>query len=171
MSLGKICLDDIILSFRKQKEFAEKAFQQVKDEDFFKQPGEHSNSIAVIMKHVAGNLASRWTEFLTTDGDKPWRDRDAEFVIGADDSRAEPSYGMGERLGGFVSQLGRSPRTGPIEEGNHPQRGTHGPPGHPSLFDPHRLSRRPNRLSLPVADYGRLEVDHDSTRPEPAGQR
>jgi uncharacterized damage-inducible protein DinB len=88
MSLGKTCLDDLTLSFRKQKEFAEKAFQQVKDEDFFKQPGEHSNSIAIIMKHVAGNLASRWTEFLITDGDKPWRDRDAEFVIGSEDSRA-----------------------------------------------------------------------------------
>src|SRR5262249_27922241 len=80
-------LEDIIFSFRKHKELAEKAFRQVGDEGFFKKPGEHSNSIAVIIKHVAGNLASRWTDFLTTDGDKPWRDRDAEFVIGPDDSR------------------------------------------------------------------------------------
>jgi hypothetical protein len=80
-------LEDIIFSFRKQKELAEKAFRQVGDEGFFKKPGEHSNSIAVIIKHVAGNLASRWTDFLTTDGDKPWRDRDAEFVIGPEDSR------------------------------------------------------------------------------------
>src|SRR5262249_7706685 len=62
-------------------------FRQVADEDFFKKPGEHSNSIAVIVKHVAGNLASRWTDFLTTDGDKPWRDRDAEFIIGPEDTR------------------------------------------------------------------------------------
>ena len=87
MSLWKACVADIIFSFRKQKEFAEKAFQQVADQDFFKQPGEHSNSIAAVMKHVAGNLVSRWTDFLTTDGDKPWRDRDAEFVIGPDDTR------------------------------------------------------------------------------------
>jgi hypothetical protein len=87
MSLWKACVDDIIFSFRKQKELAEKAFQQVGDQELFKQPGEHSNSIAAVMKHVAGNLVSRWTDFLTTDGDKPWRDRDAEFVIGPTDTR------------------------------------------------------------------------------------
>jgi hypothetical protein len=80
-------LEDITFSFRRQKELAEKAFRQVADEDFFKTPGEHSNSIAAVIKHVAGNLASRWTDFLTTDGDKPWRDRDAEFVIGPGDTR------------------------------------------------------------------------------------
>jgi hypothetical protein len=85
MSLWKACIDDI--TFRKQKELAEKAFQQVGDQDFFRKPGEHSNSIAIIMKHVAGNLVSRWTDFLTTDGDKPGRDRDAEFVIGPEDTR------------------------------------------------------------------------------------
>jgi hypothetical protein len=87
MSHWQSYLEDIIFSFRKHKELAEKAFRQVGEEGFFKKPGDHSNSIAVIIKHVAGNLASRWTDFLTTDGDKPWRDRDAEFVIGPDDSR------------------------------------------------------------------------------------
>jgi hypothetical protein len=87
MPLWNLYLEDISFSFRKQKELAEKAFQQVKGEDFFKKPEEHSNSIAIIIKHVAGNLGSRWTDFLTTDGDKPWRDRDAEFVIGAEDTR------------------------------------------------------------------------------------
>jgi hypothetical protein len=89
MSLWKAYLEDITLSFRKQKELAEKAFRQIEsDEDFFKKPGEYSNSIAIIIKHVAGNLASRWTDFLTTDGDKPWRDRDGEFVIGPEDTRS-----------------------------------------------------------------------------------
>jgi hypothetical protein len=87
MSLWTAYLEDILFSFRKQKELAEKAFRQVDDDNFFKQPGEHSNSIALIIKHVAGNLASRWTDFLTTDGDKPWRDRDGEFLIAADDTR------------------------------------------------------------------------------------
>src|SRR5947208_15738503 len=88
MALAQAYLEDVVLSFRKQKQSAEQAFRQVdSDEDFFQKPGEHSNSIALIIKHVAGNLASRWTDFLTTDGDKPWRDRDAEFVIGAGDSR------------------------------------------------------------------------------------
>jgi uncharacterized damage-inducible protein DinB len=80
-------LEDIVFSFRKQKELAEKAFRQIGDEEFFKKLGEHSNSIAIIVKHVGGNLASRWTDFLTTDGDKPWRDRDGEFLIGADDTK------------------------------------------------------------------------------------
>jgi uncharacterized damage-inducible protein DinB len=87
VSLWSAYLEDILFSFRKQKELAEKAFRQVEDEDFCQKPGEHSNSIAIIIKHVAGNLASRWTDFLTTDGDKPWRDRDAEFVIGPEDSK------------------------------------------------------------------------------------
>lgn len=89
MSLWQAYIEDITLSFRKQKELAEKAFSQVEsDEDFFKKPGDHSNRIALIIKHLAGNLTSRWTDFLTTDGDKPWRDRDAEFVISLEDSRA-----------------------------------------------------------------------------------
>jgi uncharacterized damage-inducible protein DinB len=80
-------LEDIPLSFRKQKEMAERALAQVSDEVFFNKPGEFSNSIAAIVKHVGGNLASRWTDFLTTDGEKPWRDRDDEFIIGPADSR------------------------------------------------------------------------------------
>jgi hypothetical protein len=55
MSLWNAYLEDIIFSFRKHKELAEKAFRQVGDEEFFKKPGEHSNSIAIITTHVAGN--------------------------------------------------------------------------------------------------------------------
>ena len=88
MPLWRHYLDDLAFSFRKQKEFADRALAQVSDEHFFSKPGEHSNALAAIVKHVAGNLTSRWTDFLTTDGDKPWRDRDAEFVIGPADSRA-----------------------------------------------------------------------------------
>src|SRR5262249_53134838 len=84
----KAYLDDIVFTFRKQRTSAEKAFQQVDDDIFFKKPGEHSNSIAIIIKHVSGNLRSRWTDFLTNDGDHPRRDRDAEFIIGPNDSRA-----------------------------------------------------------------------------------
>jgi len=88
MSTWQAYRADIVFSFRKHKEMAEKAFTQLDDEQFFRKPGEHSNSVAVIVKHVAGNLTSRWTDFLTTDGDKPGRDRDAEFVIGPLDTRA-----------------------------------------------------------------------------------
>ncbi|HKB38470.1 MAG TPA: DUF1572 family protein [Gemmataceae bacterium] len=89
MSVSRTYLEEITFSFRKQKEWADKAFAQVQaDSDFFRKPGEFSNSIAAIIKHVAGNLSSRWRDFLTSDGEKPDRDRDAEFVIGEQDSRA-----------------------------------------------------------------------------------
>jgi uncharacterized damage-inducible protein DinB len=89
MSVSPTRLDEISFCFRKQKEWAEKAFTRVReDRDFFRKPGEFSNSIAAIIKHVAGNLSSRWREFLTSDGEKPDRDRDAEFVIGEQDTRA-----------------------------------------------------------------------------------
>jgi hypothetical protein len=87
MSLWQAYLDDIRFNFRKQKESAEKALAQVSDENFFYKPGEFSNSIAVIVKHVGGNLTSRWTDFLTSDGEKAWRDRDAEFVSGPEEGR------------------------------------------------------------------------------------
>jgi uncharacterized damage-inducible protein DinB len=88
MSPGTAFLEDVAFSFRRQMQLAEEAMGQLdSDADFFRKPGEHSNSVAIIVKHLAGNLNSRWTDFLTTDGDKPWRDRDAEFIVGPDDTR------------------------------------------------------------------------------------
>ena len=66
--------------FRNNKSWADKAIVQVSDEKLRLSLDANTNSIAVIMKHVAGNLLSRWTDFLTTDGEKPWRNRDDEFV-------------------------------------------------------------------------------------------
>src|SRR5947209_6454249 len=77
---------DAVQSFRNYKKMAERAMDQVSDEEFFAAIDEEANSIAVIVKHLAGNLVSRWSDFLTTDGEKPTRDRDAEFEI-RDDSR------------------------------------------------------------------------------------
>ena len=87
MSFWRPYIDDIVFSFRKQKQMAEQALGQMSDEAFFRRPAEGSNSVAIIVKHLAGNLKSRWTDFRTSDGEKPWRDRDGEFVIGADDTR------------------------------------------------------------------------------------
>jgi hypothetical protein len=87
-SLGKIMLEDTELTFRKQKELAERAMAQVDDEQFFRTIDAESNSIAIIAKHVGGNLRSRWTDFLTTDGEKPDRDRDGEFVAPDSGGRA-----------------------------------------------------------------------------------
>lgn len=87
-SLGAIVLDDVTLTFRKQKELAERAIAQTDDADFFRTIDAESNSIAIIVKHIGGNLRSRWTDFLTTDGEKPDRDRDGEFIV-AGDTRAD----------------------------------------------------------------------------------
>jgi hypothetical protein len=68
------------IAFLYNKELAERAVAQLSDDQLRETLHPETNSVAVIMKHVAGNLRSRWTDFLTTDGDKPWRNRDDEFV-------------------------------------------------------------------------------------------
>jgi hypothetical protein len=80
-SIGQHYLDDALYTLRYYKKLAERAFAQISDEDFFRTLDEESNGIAVSMKHMAGNMLSRWTDFLTTDGEKPERDRDIEFVM------------------------------------------------------------------------------------------
>jgi hypothetical protein len=81
-------LDDCLRQLRKLKALAEKAIAQIPDQHLFTQPDPEGNSIAVVMKHVAGNMRSRWTDFLTTDGEKPDRDRDSEFVMDGGETRA-----------------------------------------------------------------------------------
>ena len=66
--------------FLRYKQLAEKAMAQVSDADLHGSPDGESNNIAVIVQHLSGNFKSRWTDFLTTDGEKPWRERDGEFV-------------------------------------------------------------------------------------------
>jgi len=73
-------LTAIINAFEGNKRLADRAVEQVPDDKLGVALDPNTNSIAVIMKHVAGNLVSRWTDFLTTDGEKPWRNRDEEFV-------------------------------------------------------------------------------------------
>lgn len=80
-------LDDSRKAMRAYKKLAEKALEQLKDDEYFITLDEESNSVAVVMKHMAGNMFSRWTDFLTTDGEKPDRNRDYEFVIGADTTK------------------------------------------------------------------------------------
>ena len=73
--------DDAIASLKTAKKLADKAIAQMNDDELFVTLDEESNSVAVIMKHMAGNMFSRWTDFLTSDGEKPDRNRDMEFVI------------------------------------------------------------------------------------------
>jgi Protein of unknown function (DUF1572) len=79
--------NDAKLSFRNYKIMAERAIEQISNEEFFRSLDEEANSIATIVKHIAGNLRSRWTDFLTSDGEKPDRERDTEFVAFGEDTR------------------------------------------------------------------------------------
>lgn len=81
-------LQDALLQLRKLKAQADKALAQTSGEHFFATLDPEANSIALIMKHMAGNMKSRWTDFLTTDGEKSDRNRDGEFETSAADSRA-----------------------------------------------------------------------------------
>jgi hypothetical protein len=74
------CLEDSLSLFRMYQRLSEKAMAQATDEQLLMQLDPEANSIALIVKHLAGNLRSRWTDFLTTDGEKPGRDRDSEFL-------------------------------------------------------------------------------------------
>lgn len=89
VTLAEHYLADALKVFRNYKRLAEKAVAQVSNEEFFRALDEEANSIAVILKHLAGNMRSRWTDFLNADGEKPDRNRDDEFVVAASTTREE----------------------------------------------------------------------------------
>jgi len=82
-------LKDVVAQFLQLKVLADRALVQVRDEDLFAVLDPESNSLAVLIQHMAGNMRSRWTDFLHSDGEKPDRDRDAEFVVPAGTTRAD----------------------------------------------------------------------------------
>jgi len=79
MTLGSSFLESAIKRLSYYKELGDKTFEQLDEKDLHFIPNAESNSIALIIQHVAGNMLSRWTDFLTTDGEKDWRNRDTEF--------------------------------------------------------------------------------------------
>src|SRR5215203_201509 len=78
---AQLFLDSAINRFLEYKRLGEKTFEQLNDEQMHFQPNAASNSIAIIIQHLHGNMVSRWTNFLTEDGEKPWRNRDEEFEL------------------------------------------------------------------------------------------
>lgn len=72
-------LPSVIKQFAYYRHLGEKTFDQLEEKELFKQVDEESNSIAIIVNHLSGNMLSRWTDFLISDGEKPWRHRDKEF--------------------------------------------------------------------------------------------
>ena len=87
--IDDLYLDEVFRSLRGHKRLADGAMAQLTDEQFFATPDAESNSVAVMVKHMAGNMRSRFTDFLTSDGEKPDRNRDREFVMHADAKREE----------------------------------------------------------------------------------
>ncbi len=87
--IGAAYLADVLSNLRGYKKLAEQAMEQTSDADMFRAIDPEANSIAVLVRHMAGNMRSRWTDFLTTDGEKPNRHRDQEFGIPAGATRAE----------------------------------------------------------------------------------
>jgi uncharacterized protein DUF1572 len=90
--MGVIPVNDVLADLRhefvRHKGMADRAIAQLDDVEFFRRPGTLVNPVALIVKHLAGNLVSRWTDLLTTDGEKPSRDRDGEFLLTEQDTRA-----------------------------------------------------------------------------------
>jgi hypothetical protein len=78
-SVAAVFLQSVIKRFQDYKDLGDKTVGQLSEEQLFVQPNAASNSIAIIIQHMHGNMRSRWTNFLTEDGEKPWRARDAEF--------------------------------------------------------------------------------------------
>src|ERR1700716_3010557 len=89
-SLGQVYLESVVKRLMTYKVLGDMTFSQLDEKDFHSKPNDQSNSIAVIIRHLNGNMVSRWTNFLTEDGEKPGRNRDEEF--------SEPSSGKDHLL-------------------------------------------------------------------------
>ena len=107
--MGAVYLAGAVRVLRQYKQLADRALAQADPDDVFRPLDPESNSIAILLRHMAGNLRSRWTDFLTTDGEKPDRNRDAEFELEAgvtlDQLRADWEDGW-RRLFGAIEPLG-----------------------------------------------------------------
>lgn len=87
--IGEVYLESTLFRFRTLKGLGEGAIEQLSADELTTTSGTESNSIAVIMQHLHGNMMSRWTKFLTSDGEKPSRDRDQEFELQPDLTRED----------------------------------------------------------------------------------
>ncbi len=81
MSIEREFVETVIRRLKYYKELGDRSFDQLEEKDFHFQPNEASNSIAIVIQHLAGNMLSRWTDFLHSDGEKEWRNREEEFAV------------------------------------------------------------------------------------------
>jgi hypothetical protein len=87
--IGATYIEEAFRSLRGHKRLAEGALAQIEGQQFFCILDPEANSAAILVKHMAGNMRSRFTDLLTSDGEKPWRNRDGEFIIGPEETRAD----------------------------------------------------------------------------------
>ena len=96
MNLGQELLDSYRKQFAYYRHLGQSAMDQLSFTELVQDDAARSNSIAVIVKHLAGNMTSRWTDFMTADGEKPWRDRESEFIADfADREALQQAYDAG----------------------------------------------------------------------------
>ncbi len=106
--VGELFLENTKMQCNQLKETVEKALDQISDEEFLRKPGVESHSIAALVKHIGGTLRSRFTGFLTTEGEKPDRDRENEFVILKGETRSILMAKWEEGWGNLFETLDRS---------------------------------------------------------------
>lgn len=104
-ALGQHLIEEIESRYRSHKTLAESALAQVPDEDIFRTLDREANSLAVLIQHMGGNLRSRFTDFLTSDGEKPDRHRDAEFEVTPETTREQLMARWEEGWGYLLSTL------------------------------------------------------------------
>ena len=121
-------LESHIQELKKAKAGTERAMAQVSDTELHWEPSPDANSIAILVKHIAGNMVSRWTDFLTTDGEKPNRERDGEFIDERRHARAIDEC-LGFRLGLPFRLDGAVDRGGHAKDGLYPSGSAFGSAG------------------------------------------
>ena len=157
-------LEDSLAVFGYYKTLAERAMDQVADEHLFAALDDEANSIAIIVKHMTGNMRSRWTDFLTTDGEKPDRNRDGEFV----DPPATRAALMAEWENGWarVFASARTADRGRSDaDRDHSRRTAFGDAGHQSPACALSASRGPDRIAGKALRVRSLAVAERSAQP------
>ena len=150
-------LEDSISLFRYYKKMAEGAIEQVTDEQLFATLDAEMNSIAIIVKHMTGNMRSRWTDFLTSDGEKPDRNRDTEFEQ-PPSTRAELMQALERRLGTRIRRPGAAFRCRPGSHRHHSRRTAFGDAGHQPPDRALLVSRRTDCVPGQAPQRQRMEI-------------
>ncbi len=155
---GALYLKDAIQQLRAYKKLGEKAIAQVYDSGLTQVLYADANSIAILVKHLSGNMRSRWTMFLTTDGEKPDRNRDAEFEMPKDPTREELLTWWDDGWARVFDAVGAPQARRPGADGHDSRPAAHRAPGDQPAIDALLLPHRADRAAGASARRRQLEV-------------